>query len=30
LSLDALERKWAELASNEMTRAQLINETIRE
>ncbi|EMT63985.1 Alpha-actinin-like protein 1 [Fusarium odoratissimum] len=30
LSLDALERKWAELASNEMTRAQLINETIRD
>ncbi|KAF5590459.1 alpha-actinin [Fusarium pseudocircinatum] len=30
LSLDALERQWAELASNEMTRAQLINETIRD
>lgn len=30
LSLDALEQRWAELASNEMRRAQLINETIRE
>ncbi|KAI6772340.1 hypothetical protein HG530_003298 [Fusarium avenaceum] len=30
LSLDTLEKKWAELASNEMTRAQLINETIRD
>ncbi|KAM5351402.1 hypothetical protein ACJ41O_004125 [Fusarium nematophilum] len=30
LSLDALEKRWAELASNEMTRAQLINETIRD
>ncbi|KAJ4200749.1 alpha-actinin [Fusarium falciforme] len=30
LSLEALERKWAELASAEMTRAQLINETIRD
>ncbi|KAM0347122.1 hypothetical protein ACHAPU_005061 [Fusarium lateritium] len=30
LSLDTLEKKWADLASNEMTRAQLINETIRD
>ncbi|KAH7188454.1 uncharacterized protein B0J16DRAFT_412915 [Fusarium flagelliforme] len=30
LSLDALEQRWAELASNEMRRAQLINETIRD
>lgn len=30
LSLDTLEKTWAELALNEMTRAQLINETIRE
>ncbi|KAF5010547.1 hypothetical protein FDECE_3289 [Fusarium decemcellulare] len=30
LSLEALERRWGELASNEMTRAQLINETIRD
>ncbi|KAF4979630.1 hypothetical protein FZEAL_4187 [Fusarium zealandicum] len=30
LSLDALEKKWADLASTEMTRAQLINETIRD
>ncbi|KAJ4268626.1 alpha-actinin [Fusarium torreyae] len=30
LSLEALEKRWAELASNEMTRAQLINETIRD
>jgi hypothetical protein len=30
LSLDALEKRWSELSNAEMTRAQLINETIRE
>ncbi|KAF7542561.1 hypothetical protein G7Z17_g11472 [Cylindrodendrum hubeiense] len=30
LSLDVLERNWSELSQTEMTRAQLINETIRD
>lgn len=30
LSLDVLERDWNQLSQSEMTRAQLINETIRE
>lgn len=30
LSLDTMEREWANLSKTEMTRAQLINETIRE
>ncbi|EGY22306.1 hypothetical protein VD0002_g9243 [Verticillium dahliae] len=30
LSLDTMEREWANLSKTEMTRAQLINETIRD